>query len=313
MAQYLPITHAKLLEEQSVRYTQEDLIADLAVPTTPETAKKVVYPVFRRRDAFRLSDAEMSPEGMPNQRKFVKTKTEVTMLPYGLFDRWPISDDDDESVIADNEIDTVEDLSADLLLNREKRVADLLFTAANYGAANRVALATPWTNATAGTPIADIQTGIRACLKKPNKLICGKLAWDALARHPDIIATLRGIGGATNGLATQDEVARYFGLEKVLVGEARYDSANPGATEALSYVWTGTMALLAYIPDQPRRNDVMLARTYRYRPEGETGVKVTMELEPQRGTRGTVFCKVAYEEITVQVAADVGYHFTAAA
>lgn len=313
MAQYTPVTHAQLLEEQCVRYTQEGLIADMAVPTTPTTAKLVKYPSFTRRDAFRVSDAEVAPDGMPNQRKFSKTTTEVTVKPYALFDRFPISDQDDESTIGDHELETVEDLSGDLLLGREQRVASLLFTAANYGSANKITLGTAWTNTVSSTPIADIQTGIRACLAKPNKMIFGVSAFDALARHPDIIAMLRGVGGAVNGLASADEIGRYFGIEKVLVGEARYDSANPTATEALSRVWTATSCLIARIPDEPRRNDVMLARTYRYRPQGESGVNVYMELEGQRGARGTVFTKVSYEEITVQVASDVGYLMSGAA
>src|SRR5574341_1502623 len=306
MAQYTPVTHAQLLEEHAVRYTQPDLIADLAIPTSPTTVQLVKYPTFRRRDAYRITDAEMAPDGEPNQRKFVKTTSEVNVRPYGLFDRFPIADQDDDSVIGDQEIETVEDLSGDLLLNREKRVADLLFTAASYGAANKITLGTAWTSS-ASTPVADVQTGIRACLVKPNKMICGKLAFDALARHPDIISGLRGIGGSTNGLATGEEIARYFGLEKVLVGEARYDSANPGATESLSYIWTSTQVVIARIPDEPRRNDVMLARTYRYRPQGTSGVNVYQELELKRGTRGTVYTKVSYDEISVLVAADVGY------
>lgn len=307
MAQYQALTYAQLLEELAVRYTQEGLIADAAVPTTATTAKRVTYPTFRRRDAYRLTDAEMAPDGFANQRKFVKTLSEVTVAPYGLMDRFPISDQIDDSAVVNEEMETVEDLSSDLLLGREKRHADLLFTAGNYGAANKTTLGTAWSTPATSTPITDIQTGIRACLVKPNKMIMGKRAFDALAAHPNIIQTLRGTAGTTSGLATSDEIARYFGLEQILVGEARYDSVNPGQTEQLDYIWDPTKALICRIPNEPRRNDVMLCRTYRFRPTGESGVMVTVEQENMRGARGTIAVKVSYEETTVLVATDVGY------
>lgn len=317
MGQYTPTNHAELLAEHALAYRQPEYIAEELVPSSLVESKLVKYYKYTRADASRITDAEMASDGMPNQRKFSATSVEVSLDPFGLFDRIPISDINSQSDGGDLEMDTVEDLTDDLMLSHEKRVSDLVMTAANYAAANRVTLGTPWTNKTSGTPITDIQTGMRACALRPNVLTLDEVSWDALRSHPDIVQVLRGTGGqVANGLASLAEVAEYFELEKVLVGRAKYNSANPGATEAYSYIWPTGRALLARQPSAPRRRELMLVRNYKLNQAGNGGAggyAVTTLVEEQRGTAGTLFVKVAGEEKTVLVAADAGYLISSAA
>lgn len=326
MGQYTPTYHPELLAEHAVAYRQSRFIADEACPVSGTDSKLVKYYKYTRADANRITDDEMSPDGMPNQRKFSKTSVEVEVAPHGLFDRLPITDLTGSNDGGDLEMDTVEDLTDDILLNREKRVADLLMTPANYGSANKVTLSTPWTNQTSSTPIQTIQTGQRACALPPNIMVMDRVTWDAFRIHPDILDRL---GGPTRkaGMAQRDQVAEMFELEKVLIGEVRYNSANPGATEAYSYIWPQGRVLLAHQPQTPRKKQLMLARTYRLnqtnnggadaegaRPgERRGGFLVTQVVEEQRGTAGTLFIKVAHEEKSVHVATDAGYLISSAA
>jgi len=313
MAEYKSLTHPTLLSEHAARYTQPEMIADELVAVLPTDTKQFKYPLWQRRDSFRITDAKVSPTGMPNQRSFTRTLVQVDVVGFSLMDRFALTDTDDAAVIGNLEQDTTLDIAGDLLLGHEQRVINVVTAAANFATANKVTLGTQWTNYTSSTPVKDIQTAIRTCLVKPNKMAMDKVSWDALAAHPDIITGLRGVAGTVNGLASKEEVARFFGLDQVLVAEARWDSANPGATESLGYLWPQGIVVVGRFPDQPQRNDIGFARTYRYRPDGENGITVTMDAEPIRGTRGTVAVKVAYEEVTVVVGNDVGYRIQNAA
>ena len=185
-------------------------------------------------------------------------------------------------------------------------------TAASYASANKVTLGTPWTSALS-TPIADIQTGKRACAVPPNIGVCDEATFDALARHPAIISTLRGTSGTVNGLATAEEIARYFGLEAVHVGRTKYNSANPTATAVYSTLWPSGRFLLAKVVQTPRAKEIVTARTYRYsgNPGGLT-FNVVSVVQEEPGTQGVLFQKVTMDELVQLTAADTGYLISSA-
>jgi hypothetical protein len=301
------------VEEFASKVANAEAIADQVVPVSGRHRKLVSFPKFDERTAFQIADTRVAPDGMSNQRKFDVTFQEMEVEPYALHDKIPISDLNDPEPGIDLEMDTIEQLTNDLIVDREKRIADMLMTAANYPASNKVTLSTPFTDTTASTPIQVIQTAKRACLMPPNIAVCDEVTFDALAAHPDIVAFLRGIGGATNGLASAEELARYFGLEKWLVGRMKYDTANSGQSASLSYIWPQGRLLLARTTPNPGQKSAVLARTLRYLGEGERGVRVTVEVDKKPGTDGVLFCKVAHEEVTDFVSTKLGYLISGAA
>jgi len=54
----------------------------------------------------------------------------------------------------------------------------------------------------------------------------------------------------TGGIVTPDDLAGWFGFDKVLVGTAIYDTAVEGQTASVSYVW-GDDFWLGYVPTTP--------------------------------------------------------------
>lgn len=310
---YTQLHSAQTQAELATKYTNNDFIADMVCPVTPTDRKLVRVWQFARADANRITDSRMAPDGMPNRRSFTATSSTAEVEPYGLHDTIPVSDLEDPEPGIDLEADTIEDLSHDVLLGHEKRVADLIMAAGSYGAANKVTLGTAWTNTTSSTPIADIQTGKRACAVSPNIGVCDEVTFDALARHPDIISTLRGTAGAQRGLASAAEIAQYFGLEAVYVGKCKYNSANPTATASYTYVWPQGKFLLAKVVAVPRTREVTLARTYRKRGDAATTMNVVTKVQEEPGTKGVLFVKVTMEELVSMVASDVGYLISGAA
>lgn len=306
---YSSITVQQALTDFAVKYENGEYVADLVSPV--KTANKKTFKLYKydRRDVHRVPDAEVAATGQPRQLKYSVSTQEVTVKPYALWDGIPISDLDEADAPLDLEMDTTEDLVNALLLAREKRVADLLFDAAQYGSSNKVTLSNEWDDYTNSTPIQDINTGIRAIAGRANVLILAETGWHALRNHPDIIGTqLRGQGSRNEGQASEQEVAEYFGLEQVIVARAKYDTANEGATASYSYVWDTDKALLARIPQSPRTKELMLCRTFRKAPtQGDRGVGVLTWESLLEGTQGIVGIKAFMEEITSIVAADAGY------
>lgn len=327
MGTYSSIHINAALADYALKYRPADLIADLVSPVSLRDKPSDSYFTFSQRDVTRIEDDLVEPTGTANQRKFTTGSATYTVKRRALMDFVPLEDIAAQDEPLDLEGDTVEDLYTALMLGREKRVADLVTTAASYATANKVTLGTAWTNS-GGTPIADINTGIRACAMPPNVMVLDEVSWHTLRSHTAIIATLRGTSGATSGQATEDEVARYFGLESVYVGKAKYDSANRSATASLAYIWPQGKVLIARIPREPRTKDAMLTRTFRFRGSdtGEgiptdaltgavttQGITVMSWADASKGTEGALGIRVALKDDEKMVAADCGYLISNAA
>lgn len=308
---YTQLHSAETQAELATKYSTSEalakiLVADAVCPVTPTVRKLVRYWTHDRKNVATISDSRVAPDGLPNRRSLVATSTTAEVEPYALHDTIPLSDLSDAEPGLDLEADTIEFLTHDLLLGHESRVATAMTTAASYASANKVTLGTAWTSVLS-TPIADIQTGKRACAVPPNFAVCDEATWDALARHPDIINTLRGTSGVVNGLAAQAEVARYFGLDAIHVGKVKYNTANPTATASYSTLWPSGKFLLGKSVAQPRAREIVTARTYRYGGDNGMTMSVTTVVDEKPGTKGVLFIKVALEELVQLTAADTGY------
>ena len=152
-------------------------------------------------------------------------------------------------------MDTVTMLLNSLMLDKERRVAQIVFNTNTYPSSNVTTLSgsNQWTNA-AADPVTDIQAAMRQTVKKPNVLIFGPEAWDAFRAHEKV---LRAISGATltqgatpsGGLATRQQVMALFEVADLVVGESKYDTEDYEANDvSLSYVWGKHVALVYRTP-----------------------------------------------------------------
>ena len=139
--------------------------------------------------------------------------------------------------------------------SHEFEARDLVFTAANYAAANtRVAATTDMLDNSDNQPIKIIQTLIDTPLIPPNALVMGLSVWRPLQRHPQMVSAIKAVLGsraAVSGQVNQDEVAAFFGLKQVLVGKQRTNESNPGQTASYSRIWGKHLAAIR-IEDAPQ-------------------------------------------------------------
>ena len=111
-----------------------------------------------------------------------------------------------------------------------------------------------WNNPSSN-PIQDVRVAVTTMLQntglKPNVIVMGRQVWDALIDHPDIVDRIKyGQTAPGTAVTTAQVLGTLFGVDKLLVMSAVYNSAHEGAANAFSFIG-GKHMLLAYAAPTP--------------------------------------------------------------
>jgi len=240
------------LSHVSLDFKNDEFIADLVslrIRVEKESDKYFVWGT----EAFTNPMTIRAPKASFARTEFAPSTGSYRCEEYGL--EIPIDDRERRNADAgaDIEIAAVEKATGIIMTGREKRLADLL-TSTTYVTQNTTLSGTDqWSDYTNSDPVSDIDTA-RATIHaagspNPNLIVLGREVYDVLKRHP---AVLEAFKYTRSGVITQQMMADLFGVEQVLVGNARYKTSNEGQADALSYVW-GKNALLLFTPKLPSR------------------------------------------------------------
>lgn len=190
---------------------------------------------------------------------------------------------------------------ADVLdLVQEISVAGIVFTAANYasGYSTTVSSASDKWDNPASDPLQQVRIGRKKLLVGNGvkvKLVLGYDVFIALQSHPKILASFLSrpiIGNLTGApFATKQMMAAIFNVDEVIVGEAKYNSANDGATVSLSDVWAGHAALITVVERPSRTNPAGFG--YQFRLDG-VAMKTQFIPDQVPGIEGGEHCKVTH-------------------
>lgn len=245
MAGSAPFVINPVLTAIAMAYTNRQMIADLVLPrVSPVGTKEFKYTLYPQGEILTIPDTKVGRRGKPNVVEFSGTDATAQAQDYGLEDEIP-QDDIDQFMgmpgsenLASPEARSVEYLADLIALDREVRTANLVFTAGNYAAANKVQLAgaDQWSDYVNSDPIGDISGNIEGVLMRPNVAVFGAQTWTTLRAHPKIVKAVNKTAGDT-GLVSKEDFARVFELEEVLVGGAFVNTAKKGQAVALSRAW----------------------------------------------------------------------------
>lgn len=256
----------QVLTGMSVQYKNASFIANQVLPIVSVKKESDKYFVYDKRDRFAVPNTLRAPKTESKQASWNVDTDTYACEEHALNDLI----DDREYANADKPLDvkrdTIENLTDLLLLAQEKRVADLVFSTTNITNNTTLVGTDQWSDAENSDPIGDIvdakKTVHSNIFLQPNTLILGKEVFDILTQHPDILDRYK---WTKEGIITADMLAKLFGFDRVLVGEAGYDSANEGQDEDIDYVW-GKDALIAYIEPRPSLRRPSLGYTFQARP-----------------------------------------------
>jgi hypothetical protein len=289
-----------------IRYDNRDYIADSVMPvvTVAKRSDKVFeFPFETMQQVAQAGLA--SNRARPNEVTYSVTTQSYSVSDYGLIDFVSADEEQNADAPLQPRLVSAEIVMNFLMLARELRVATVAFGSGNYtGQTSALSGGNRWDTST-GTPVQDILSKMESPLALPNTLTMGGQVWPYFRNNTEVKSYITGRASTTLGdvpfLIDADTVARAFGLEKVVVGRARYNSAREGATVVSSYVW-GKSAALTRTESQPNaRKTQCFGLTYRF---GQIQNQVIPEL--LAGRAGGVYVKITHADAEVAVGLSSG-------
>lgn len=222
----------------SIAYRNANLIADKVLPRKPVGKENFKYHKFPAGQFLTVPSTKAGRKGRLNEVNFEAEEVTASVIPHGLKAPVPQSDIDNAPEGMNPLSITTEGLRDLILLDREIRVANLVFDPAQYATANKIQLSNAtdkWGHADSD-PIDDIETGLNVPLVRPNKMVIGQAAWSVLRQHADIVAAVNRNSG-DKGIASREGVAELFELDEIIVGQGWVNSAKPGQAVTRVRVW----------------------------------------------------------------------------
>ena len=296
------------LSNFAVEYSNAKFIADMVSPFVPVNNKSDSYFTYTKKDKFTLPETIRGPKAEANEVDWSTSTSTYGCVDHALRNFLP------DAIVANSDpgVDPRRRSTAQLvdliLLAYERVIATKVTTATNYASAYKATLsgADQWNESTSD-PIGDVDTGKAACFVEPNTMILGAEVWNVLKRHAAILDHVK--GGATvdkPSLVTTALIAEIFELDQVLVGRAKYNSSNKGATASYSYVW-GKDCVLAYIEPQTSLDGVSAWKSFRWRQMStDAGYQVRSYRDEAKGGGGEyIEVETSYDEVAV--CSDVAY------
>ena len=230
----------------AIAYHNVALIADEVLPRLPPMGKEEFkYFTYDMAEGFTVPDTNVGRRSRVNEISFSGTEITTSTQDYGLEDPIPQSDIDNAEASFSPLNHSTEQLTNLILLDREIRVSAMVSDTANYDAANVETLA-------AGNQFSDPATDVLGIMEdafngpvmRPNVATFGQAAWSAFRRHPQVCKAVHANSGDA-GMVSRQQVADLLEVEKVLVGQARVNTARKGQAANLTRAW-GDMVSLIY-------------------------------------------------------------------
>lgn len=290
----------------AVRYRNGDTIADMVLPRVPVAAQEFKYFKHTLAEGFTLPDTRVGRRSKPNEVEFTATETPGMCNDYGLDDPIPEADLRTAPASMDPRGRAVEALADLIALDREKRVADLVFAAATYPAANKTTLSgtSQWSDFSNSNPIDAILAANDTLVMRANVLVLGQAVWTKLRQHPKVVQAV--YGTAQNaGVVNRQQVAELLEISEILIGQGFINTAKKGQAPALARVWGKHAALI-------HRDGMADTRGNRttFGFTAQFGERVAGAIpDPNIGMRGGERIRVGESVAEVISASDLGYFF----
>ena len=273
------------------------MIADEVCPRV-RTGYKFTYTTLTEEDLLTIPDTKASRASALNQIEFGASDATDSVVDYGLEDPVPHRDIDEARVqeVPYDPLALASEATAELVrLGREKRVADLVHTASNYGTGLSTTLAgnAQWSDGASSNPREAILEALDKPLVRPNILVFGQKVWTKLRQHPKIVEAIKlsGAGDQASGVVMKEAVAALFEVDRVLVGQAWYQSAKRGQANAFARLW-GNHACAIFVKPGMTARDRM--PKFCWTADAMGGLQVGTYEAPERGVnRGSTVVKVS--------------------
>lgn len=294
----------------ALAYKNKSLISDLVLPRISVATKEFKYQQYDKKDRFTVPDTLVGRKGVPNELEFGATELAAFTEDYGLDAVIP-NDDIIQAANGGTNYNPVnhhtEVLTDLILLDREVRTANLVFSTSSYNTGFKVNVgSTPtaqWSDYTNSTPRDQILAALDEPIMRPNVFVLSQTVWRILRQHPQIVSSILGNDGK-QGTITVQQLADLLEVEEVLVGQGRVNTARPGQAANFVRVWGNHAALLYRNKMANTQSGATFGFTAQY--QGRIAGQLP---EPKVGLRGAVRVRVGESVKELVIAKDLGYFF----
>ncbi len=276
----------------SVGFTNDEFVASQIAPQVRVPKNKFDYYEFTKT-RFDIPSLQRAPRADFKRLDIGISLQNGACTQYGAEELIDDSERRDYENDIDLEMEKSEDLTDRTLLDYEKRVADLLRSTTNLTNNQTLSGTSQFNDYSNSDPVSVFKTARntihKAVAKKARVGLMGYQVFETLREHPALKDHFKYTSSAS---ITAEMMARFFELDRIIVGGALYNTAKEGQTPVLDYVW-GKDIIVAYVNPAPARFRPSLAYTFWTPVKGQRRV-----IEMYREEKKTSDVIRAHEETT---------------
>lgn len=286
------------------------LIADEVLPIIP-VSQKFRYTVYDQAQGFTVPDTKVGRKSQPTEVDFGGTLVDASVQDWGLDDvvpledvqAWEAMDKPPTGGPIDPRVISTQYLKGLIDLDREVRVASIVFNPANHGYVKTLSGTSKWSDFVNSNPLDDLLAALDAPLFRPDSLTLGQAVWTKLRQHPKLVQAV--FGTAQNaGVVTRQQLAEKLEIKTVRVGSGFVNTARKGQAPVYQRVW-GNGAALTY-----NNRDAAMAGQPTYGFTGQFGTEIAGVIpEPKIGLTGSERVRVGKRVREVISDPSLGYYF----
>ena len=298
------------LSEIAIAYKPSGFIGEQVFPEVPVDKQSDKFYIWTKGFWMRNAVERRTPgDTYPEGRLQLSNDSYYCDLYHLAF---PIPDEDRANADpgVELEIAGAEWLKTQFMLNREIKLASVAFATGSWATYKTGGTDfTRWDDYDNSDPITDLNTGMQTVQKstgqRPNTLVLGKEVFDILAEHPNLLEKFK---YTSVGILDVEQVRKALRVDKLVVGEAAYETTAEGAASASqSYIW-GKHALLMYVPAKPGNRVPAAGYTFAWKIDGAGGLTVPIEnIREDNRDRDLLKGKHAFDDKVT--GSDLGYFF----
>lgn len=284
-------------------YVMQELIADRIMPRVATPKKEFKYLKLTTSQRLTLPETQVGRKSRPTEVDFSAAEKTASCFDYALDSGVPQDDIDNAYSNYHPLNNAVAGLTELIMLDREKRVAQMMSDGSNFAKSETFTKASDKFSSVDSDPVTKINAALDSTLHRPNTMVLSAGAWTALKNHPHVVkATHRNSGDVGN--ASRQAVAELFELKEVLVGSAYINTAHRGQTAQYGRVWGSHLALIYLNPNARLDSASSFAITAQYR-ERLAGAQADQHI----GMRGGQRVRVGESVVELIIDPQAGYLF----
>lgn len=287
----------------AISYANRSLIADEVLPRVAVSKENFKYLKYNLKDGLTVPNTEVGRRGQVSEMTFGAVEVTESTADHGLEGKIPQSDIDEAADNYDPVAAETQHLTNTIKLAREIRTAKLVFNPSTYVSANVKTLTgtEQFSDFEKSSPIDVIGDIIDGAFMRPTHMVVGAVAFAKLSRHPHIVKAMYG-NACDKGIASPEDIARLFQLDRVLVGRGYFNASRKKDAVSFTGAWGNCISLFY----QDIFADTLRGTTFGYTAE-RGKISVSQWEDKNIGLKGGQVVRVGEQVKEIIAANDLGY------